>query len=160
MFIQRLHGTVWVKINSGRSFWQTDGCLHFKLIQVPFLDFPHYFHKSPWVEKNTMGCSPWTTDQPTLSIQFPWGWETRDHHYIRSLLMELTYKAHLGQWQDSTDILWTTWQLRRGFIGQGKMDSGTEARPPPDKEKMPYTLAKGRVRTCSRSQHTLSTGKG
>lgn len=43
------------------------------------------------------------------------------HHYNKSLLRELIYEVCLGYQQDDMDILHTTWQALRGYIGQGKM---------------------------------------
>lgn len=56
------------------------------------------------------------------------------------------------------DILRVTWQVPRGYIGQGRLDKGTGVWTAPDKGKMPYLLAQGRampVPGSSTSQHMV-----
>lgn len=52
------------------------------------------------------------------------------------------------------DTFHVTQPVLRGSIGQDRMDKGTGALPAPDNGKMPYILAQGRLRVCSRNQHT------
>lgn len=79
--------------------------------------------------------------------------EADNSFIILSLLSELTYQTHLGQWGGATDVLRAMWQLLRGYTGQGSMGRGAEAWPTADKGERPYMLAQGWAMARSRDQH-------
>ena len=77
--------------------------------QFHFQTFFSLLSQNPWVKKKHMGCSPRTPDQPTWSVKFPYGSETKErswqlHHYTKSLLKELT--AHTRHILGGGKVAW------------------------------------------------------